>query len=758
MKLLKMIFKNPVFIKVLVVELIIIGAFVSSLQAPYEKTLPPNACSVEGGDSDKPEFLPDGSLKVNGNGSDLIMEYKAISLPAGRYMVCINYTGNDIRYKEDSVSMISPTNGIYQFWDIADWHQSLTREVYVAKDGGDLDLKINYSGNGNFILHSISFHELGRLYRLLALLLLFLFINAFCIIYVLKLPGYTETPKWKTFRIIVAVLSGIILFTSLPLFMDSIPEGDDLEFHLSRICCIAEEFTHKQFPVRIYHSFNGGQGYPCSIFYGDIFLYIPALLLCLGIPVFKAYQIYLLMINVLTAILSYVSNKRIFNSTRAGLIGAAIYSCAPYRIINMYFRAAIGESAAQTFIPLLICGAYLLIKKEKSESKPWVWICAGATGLIQTHILTTQMCCIIWVLFIIIFVKKLLDKWVVVQLLKSALTTILINLWFLFPFLRYYTTTGIVGSEMEQLQPIGLYPLQVFSIFMTEQGKIIRQGVRGEMPLSVGAAILLGGILFVAVILHGNSKNSTYKKIAAGTGIMGGISLLMSTVYFPWDSTAAISDAFAKFTHAIQFTFRYLAPATALLSIFAVAAAELALEQKDSIEWHAIIISLFTAALLIPVSHFYTGFFDTVSSQYVYMSPSASDRLYLPKSTNPSLFSHTYLSGDENLEYTILEEAATAGVTVISCENPLDRDIELTLPITWYENYKVYYEDETVVPAGAGDNMNLTVIVPPMYKGNIQVAFVEPTLWRVCELISIVSLCVILVLISPLRTIFSHKK
>lgn len=420
----------------------------------------------------------------------------------------------------------------------------------------------------------------------------------------------------------------------------------------------------------------------------------------------------------------------------------------------MYYRAAIGEFSAQAFIPLLICGGYLLIKEEKSESKPWLWICAGATGLIQTHILTTQMCCIMWILFMIIFIKRLLDKWVVVQLLKSALSSVLVNLWFLLPFLRYYTTARIIGSEMEQLQPMGLYPLQIFSIFMTEQGKIIRQGVRGEMPLSIGAAILLGGIVFTAVMLSGKPQNREYKEIAIGTGILGGISLLMSTVYFPWDSLVALSGTIAKFTHAIQFTFRWLAPATALLSIFAVAAIELALELKDSIEWHVVIISLFATALLVPASHFYTGFFDTVSAQYVYAPFSGINRLYLPEGADTSLFSHEYFSDEEALEYTILEEASASGHTVINCDNPLNKDVLLTLPLTRYENYKVYYDDGTITTAGVGDNMNVTVTVPPMYQGNIQVAFVEPVLWRICELISIVSLCTILACRSTISSLF----
>lgn len=331
MKLFKTLFKNPFFIKMLIAEIIIVAAFSAKLflRAPHEKTLLSNNFTVEGIDNDKVEILPDGSLKIDGDGSDLTIECKAVSLPAGRYTVCTDYAGNDINYKDDCISIYSPTNGIYQSWNIADWYQNITREVYVTKDGGDLNIAIHYSGSGSFILRSINFHELGRMYRLLTILALFLLLDALCVIYILKLPGYTDTPDWKRLRIIVAVLSSVIMFTSLPLFMDSIPDGDDLGFHLSRICSIAEELAHGQFPVRIYHSFNGGQGYPCSIFYGDILLYIPAVLLCLGIPVFRAYQFYLLLINILTAVLSYISIKKCLAISEPDL-SARLYTVAPH--------------------------------------------------------------------------------------------------------------------------------------------------------------------------------------------------------------------------------------------------------------------------------------------------------------------------------------------------------------------------------------------------------------------------------------------
>lgn len=104
--------------------------------------------------------------------------------------------------------------------------------------------------------------------------------------------------------------------------MDYLPSAHDLVFHLFRTEGIAEGFAQGQGVVRIQTSQLGGAGYPVSIMYGDILLYPVALLRHLGLPMVLCYQLYVVLINILTAILAYHTARTIAQSR-----GIALLAC-----------------------------------------------------------------------------------------------------------------------------------------------------------------------------------------------------------------------------------------------------------------------------------------------------------------------------------------------------------------------------------------------------------------------------------------------
>ena len=62
-----------------------------------------------------------------------------------------------------------------------------------------------------------------------------------------------------------------------------------------------------------------GYGYPISVYYGDILLYIPALLRLMGFSVTQCFKFYILMINIGTVVCSYVfliKNKHNTNNVK----------------------------------------------------------------------------------------------------------------------------------------------------------------------------------------------------------------------------------------------------------------------------------------------------------------------------------------------------------------------------------------------------------------------------------------------------------
>ena len=80
-------------------------------------------------------------------------------------------------------------------------------------------------------------------------------------------------------RVIYSVaLFIVVVLASLPAFRSGTYLGHDLPFHLGRIQAIAEGLAQGQFPVRYEESAWYGYGYICTQLYGNIFLYIPALI------------------------------------------------------------------------------------------------------------------------------------------------------------------------------------------------------------------------------------------------------------------------------------------------------------------------------------------------------------------------------------------------------------------------------------------------------------------------------------------------
>ncbi|MEI3526383.1 MAG: hypothetical protein V8Q27_09855 [Eubacteriales bacterium] len=56
----------------------------------------------------------------------------------------------------------------------------------------------------------------------------------------------------------------------------------------------------------------------------------------------------------------------------------------------MYTRAALGEYSAMAFLPLALYG-FCSIFSDYSGKKNWMALAMGVTGLLETHMLSTEM-------------------------------------------------------------------------------------------------------------------------------------------------------------------------------------------------------------------------------------------------------------------------------------------------------------------------------------------------------------------------------
>ena len=376
------------------------------------------------------------------------------------------------------------------------------------------------------------------------------------------------------------VIAVTTLVSSLPLMINYLLDcRGDISFHLARIEGIYLGLLEGRFPVRMDGFMLRGQGYADPIFYPNLFLYIPALFRLAGVPILRAYKLFVGIWNLFTVLITYYSFKRIVKSDKAALLGMILFVLSPYRTLCLYGRGAVGEALAMTFFPMVAAGLWLLLQKaaqknaQKSEKNAdlrrllegTLFLTLGLTGILQSHILSCEMVGIIMILALLICIRRTIQLKTFLSLAISAVLVLLLNAWFLVPFLQSYGMELYVFDNFDlYLYENGLtiYQLLGTPLDLTGQSSLLMTDLTDEMGMCFGYAILLG-ILFMAFGIRTWAK---YRKTEEGRGlpvlmILGTIAAYITTYYFPWKQVENI-PAIGKLLCMVQFPWRYLGIAT----------------------------------------------------------------------------------------------------------------------------------------------------------------------------------------------------
>ena len=156
-------------------------------------------------------------------------------------------------------------------------HTSRSFRVQLCRDVEDFEIQTSYSGSGSLTVSAVSVAQgaTDTIHTLFLRVLLLLGVNLFISAYF-----YWKTHEISREKILISAgLTGIILLSSLPLWKNGFPRyTTDLNFFLMRVDGLKDGLLSGTFPVRIQPNWLNGYGYATSIFYGDLFLYFPALL------------------------------------------------------------------------------------------------------------------------------------------------------------------------------------------------------------------------------------------------------------------------------------------------------------------------------------------------------------------------------------------------------------------------------------------------------------------------------------------------
>lgn len=165
------------------------------------------------------------------------------------------------------------------------------------------------------------------------------------------------------------------------LFAPGLPRGHDTLHHLWGIWAVAGEVAGGHADPLWLHGI--GLGTPLLQFYGPTSFYVALLFSLAGLSPAAALKGALLVFGSGAAVAMHIAVTRWTGDRRAGLIAAAAYSFAPYRLLDSHYRAALGETAALALLPLVfLCG--VAAAREGGRLR-LAAAAAGVALLIVTH-------------------------------------------------------------------------------------------------------------------------------------------------------------------------------------------------------------------------------------------------------------------------------------------------------------------------------------------------------------------------------------
>lgn len=508
-----------------------------------------------------------------------------------------------------------------------------------------------------------------------------------------------------------------------------------------------------QFPVRLEPRWGFDHGYANGIFYCNSLLYFPALLRLLGFTVTASYNVYCIALNIATAWIAYYCFYRIFGKKHIGIVCSGLYTLSVFRTCKLVATSAVGEGSALTFIPLVVYGLYRIFTEEPKEKRyktAWVPVMIGYAGLIQTHVLTCEITAFITILFCLVFIRKIFQLNTFMELAKGAVSAVLVSAWYLVPFLDYYLTQNVHVRNISArtIQERGLYLAQLGFNFW-DTGFYTSGGMQYDHPAGLGMVLVIALGLFLILWFSGAFRELEDNGIGfvKVTALIGAMLLYMSLNIFPWDRIQSMDSVISSLVSSLQFPNRFLGWGTmCLVMIFGFC---LSYFEKQNRKGYWIM----TAIAVIGIGTSSMFILDYVNSEQNHY------QLY-----NEESMGFGYVSGAEYLiegtdieQLTFADAVAGEGVEIqryekgplqadVTCANLIGVGSYVDIPLLLYKGYQaVDVTSGQEMELCAGVNNVIRVLIPAGYRGTLKINFESPVYWRISELISVLTIAVLLV-------------
>ena len=600
----------------------------------------------------------------------------------GIYTVHLDYETDDA----DNLLELWEQDSKIAAWPLSPEDTTFTTDFSLARDTKYLEFKFHYSGSGSFIITKFSIIPATLFYTdsyyMIAVFLLFCFG-----VYMLY-RRHMRRPIAQEILVDALVIVGVALLAMSPMFNTYLYNGDDLCYHLARMEGIKDGILDGQLPVIILPDALQGNGY-LNAMYPYLFLYIGAFLRICRVSIGLSYKTVIFLANLGSALCAYFAFRSVSKSRRTVILAVVLYTLMPYRFTNIFSRGDLGETLALVFWPLVVAGMYHILLGDRNK---WHYLVFGFSGVMQSHILSLTFVMGFCIIAALVYIGNIAGEKRYVEIGKAAGVTILLNLWFIVPFLYYYYAQDL-GTEM--LRWSGYFEQSINLSNMTQTISLYN-----KQYFSLGLPLLgCAGVGVLYLVCEKKREHTELDRYLVFLLFLGALLTLMTTGYFP-SMEMKNSEFLDSIMTMLQFPWRFLGPAcTCFLFVGAVwlSKSEILKPYRNVI--FALLIGLNLLTILsIPADNSHMPYRSAVST--------ASKGHDSKMAANIGIFyPHEWrLAGidDENLTNTVIVSDPNH-VNVISYEKKGTKvrtvytaDSEgnyVELPILNYLGYRAYDED-----------------------------------------------------------------
>ena len=261
------------------------------------------------------------------------------------------------------------------------------------------------------------------------------------------------------------VIFALSLIGTILVFWQGLCKGDDYFYHIPNILDKYNSIISGRGLFGISSELANGLGYGSGLFYSPLshftVVVFGVVLNVFGISLMTSYKIVIVLSVFLSGVFMYGFAMKITSNNKiASLIASACLVIYPYRLFNLFCRAAFAEAFAFAFMPLFFWGIYEITHMDRKNVRalPFLKFVLGSSLLFLSHNITAMFAFIVGFLFYLIYSKRLFnlfrEKKYIIYTVSSAVLIIGISAIALFSQLEllsldYYAVSNDVSMRTD---------------------------------------------------------------------------------------------------------------------------------------------------------------------------------------------------------------------------------------------------------------------------------------------------------------------